>query len=72
MKKKSNDVWTVVYKDHDEEPRAYSYYSKIEAETAKLMIENSNGTQLVNGKEEVVGRINLDWVYLIPGRLFKN
>ncbi|PSA89267.1 hypothetical protein C6370_20045 [Bacillus atrophaeus] len=71
MKKKSNDVWTVVYKDHDEVPMAYSYYSKIEAETAKLTIENSNGTQLVNGKEEVVGRINLDWVYLIPGRLFK-
>ncbi|KXZ22439.1 hypothetical protein P4T89_12455 [Bacillus nakamurai] len=71
MKKKSDDVWTVVYKDHDEEPRAYSYYSKIDAETAKLTIEKSNGTQLVNEKEEVVGHIHLDWVYLIQGRLFK-
>ncbi|MCY8466996.1 hypothetical protein [Bacillus atrophaeus] len=70
--KKSTDVWTVVYKHHGEEPMAYTYYSKVEAENAKLTIEKSNGTQLVNEKEEVVGRINLEWVYLIPGRLFKN
>ncbi|MCI3197760.1 hypothetical protein GXP75_19230 [Bacillus sp. HU-1818] len=71
MKKDLDDVWTVVYKDHDEEPKSYSYYSKSDAETAKQAIEKSNGTQLVNEKEEVVGHIHLDWVYLIQGRLIK-
>ena len=48
MKKKLDDVWTVVYKDHDEEPMAFSYYSKTDAEIAKQTIEKSNGTHLVN------------------------
>ncbi|MFI8649497.1 hypothetical protein ACIGJL_05925 [Bacillus velezensis] len=71
MKKKLDDMWTVVYKDHDEEPMAFSYYSKTDAEIAKQTIEKSNGTHLVNEKEEVVGYIHLDWVYLIQGRLIK-
>ncbi|MCY9290794.1 hypothetical protein MOF05_20810 [Bacillus haynesii] len=70
MKKISN-VWTVVFKENGCEPLAYSYTSGKDAIQSKTMIENSNGQELINEKDQIVGRISLEWCYLINGKLIE-
>ncbi len=71
MVKKISNVWTVVFKENGCEPLAYTYTSEKDAIQAKTMIENGNGQELINEKEQIVGRISLEWCYLINGKLIE-
>lgn len=70
--KEISKVWIVVYKEKAEAPKAYTYTSEKDADEAKMMIKGSDGGDLINEKGEVDGQIELEWCYLIEGKLIDN
>lgn len=67
--KEISKVWTVVYKDATDDPKSFTYTSEKDANEAKIMIEGSDGEDLINEKGEADGQIELEWCYLIEGKL---
>jgi len=64
-----SDVWTLVYKEVNGMPIAFSYSSEKDAKAAKLMVEDNDGCELIDEEGNAVGRIELEWCYLINGKL---
>lgn len=69
MKNKITQVWTVVYKEKNGEPKAYSYLGERSAMEAKKMVDESNGTSVFNEQEEFQEVIEIEWSYVIQGKL---
>lgn len=67
--KKIKNVWTLVYKESDSNPLAFTYTSKEDAIAAKHMVEDSDGDELIDSQGNVDGCIEIEWCYLIYGKL---
>lgn len=68
--KEIKNIWTLVYKDKDQDtPLTFSYTSEPEAKKAKRLIEESNGEKLVDEHDNVVGHNEVEWCYLLSGKL---
>lgn len=70
--KKISTVWTLVYKEEDSKPLAFSYKSEKDALLAKLMVEDSDGGEILDDNGNVEGYIVLEWCYLINGKLIES
>ncbi|MGG3986953.1 hypothetical protein [Bacillus smithii] len=70
--KKVSDVWTFVYKEKGSSPKAFSYKSHKDALEVKTMFEENNGTELFDEHGDVVGYFELEWCYLIEGKLIES
>lgn len=70
--KKIQEVWTVVYKEKNMEPIAFTYTSEDDANQAKQMIEDSNGGEMVDESGNYSGTVELEWCYLINGKLIES
>jgi hypothetical protein len=68
---KISSVWTLVYKEEDSKPLAFSYTSEKDALIAKSMVEESNGGEYLGDDGEVEGWITIEWCYLINGKLIE-
>jgi hypothetical protein len=69
MSKKIIDVWTVVYKEENRDPKSYSYESEKDAIHAKKMIEEGDGEKLVNESGDIEELMKIEWCYLISAKL---
>lgn len=67
--KSISDVWTLIYKEVNKEPVSFSYTLESDATSAKTMVEDANGGELFNEKGEVDGMFELEWCYLVNGKL---
>jgi hypothetical protein len=67
-----SDIWTLVYKEEGDEPLAFSYTSNMEANVAYLMVVDSDGGELFDEHENVVGVTKIEWCYLIKGKLINS
>ena len=70
--KKISDCWTVVYEEKDKEAKAYSYTLLEDAKQVKQMIEDNNGGELLDGKGNFAGTLDIEWCYLIEGKLIES
>jgi hypothetical protein len=70
--KEISNVLTLVYKEEGNDPKAYSFTSETEAIEAKLMIQGSDGGELIDEHGNVNGCIKIEWCYLIKGKLINS
>lgn len=70
MKKISN-VWTLIYKEENCNPLAFIYYSEKDAKASKLMVEDSDGDEILDNDGNVEDYVRLEWCYLINGKLIE-
>lgn len=69
--KKVSDVWTFVYKEKGNNPKAFSYKSHKDVLEVKTMFEENNGTELFDEHGNMIGYFELEWRYLIEGKLIE-
>ena len=69
---KLSKVWTVVYKEKDEHPVTYSYMSEAEAKQAMTMVTEADGGETVDAHGNFSGIFELDWCYLLEGKLLQD
>jgi hypothetical protein len=70
--KQISSIWTLVYKEKGGEPLAFSYKSEKDANLAKLMVEESEGQEIINDSGEIEGYLSYEWIYLINGKLIES
>lgn len=64
-------MWTLVYKEVDNNPLAFTYKSLKDAQSAKQMVEDSDGGELFDENGNYDGCIELEWCHLISGKLIE-
>ncbi|KON87377.1 hypothetical protein AF332_11440 [Sporosarcina globispora] len=58
------NIWTLVYKEKNEDPHAHSYTSESDALEAKEFILDADGGETFDGSI-----VEIEWCYLIQGKL---
>ena len=69
--KSISTVWTLVYKESDDTPLAFTYKNEKDARIAKSLVEDSDGDPTLDDQGFPNGRITIDWCYLIDGKLIE-
>lgn len=70
--KSITNSWTLIYKEKGTEPLVFTYTSEKDAVSAKLMVDDSNGGELIDGKGNVAGDVELEWCTLYEGKLIQS
>ena len=70
--KKIKDCWTVIYKEKEGEAKAFTYTSFDDAKQAKQMVEDADGGELIDGKGNYAGIFELEWCYLVEGKIIES
>lgn len=67
--KSISSVWTLVYKESEGTPLAFTYTNEKDANIAKSLVEECDGDITIDDQGFPNGRIQIEWCYLIRGKL---